>query len=84
MAGYPLAIPVSDPDLASQPTLSRLENAVDARACYRLARALGEVYLRERERDGVPSRIVLDLDSTDDPTHGHQEGSAYHGYYDQH
>jgi hypothetical protein len=77
-------LPASDPDLASQPTMSRLENAVGARACYRLARALGEVYLRERERAGVPSRIVLDLDSTDDPTHGKQEGSAYHGYYGQH
>jgi len=77
-------LPCSAPDLASQPTLSRLENAVDARACYRLAWALGQVYLHERERDGVPTRIVLDLDSTDDPTHGHQEGRAYHGYYDQH
>jgi Transposase DDE domain group 1 len=27
---------------------------------------------------------VLDLDRTDDPTHGAQEGSAYHGYYNQH
>ena len=31
-----------------------------------------------------PARILLDLDSTDDPTHGEQEGSAYHGYYRQH
>jgi hypothetical protein len=45
--------------------------------------ALGELYLRERERDGIPTHIVLDLDSTDDPTHGDQEGSAYHGYFRQ-
>jgi hypothetical protein len=77
-------LPASGPDLASQPTVSRLENAVDRGACYRLAAALGAVYLRERERDGIPTRIVLDLDSTDDPTHGHQEGAAYHGYYDRH
>ena len=77
-------LPESDPDLASQPTFSRLENAVGARTCYRLAAALGEVYLRERERAGTPRRIVLDLDGTDDPTHGDQEGSAYHGYYRQH
>ena len=77
-------LPETGRDLASQPTLSRLENAVDRRACYRLARTLGELYLRERERDGVPSHIVLDLDGTDDPTHGQQEGSAYHGYYRQH
>jgi Transposase DDE domain group 1 len=76
-------LPESDPDLASQPTFSRLENAFSARDCYRLAEALGEVYVRERERAGVPTRIVLDLDSTDDPTHGAQEGSAYHGYFRQ-
>ena len=77
-------LPVSDPDLASQPTFSRLENAVNARTCYRLAVALGEVYLRERDRDGAPPHLILDLDGTDDPTHGEQEGSAYHGYYQQH
>ena len=77
-------LPDSDPDLASQPTFSRLENAFSARDCYRLAAALGEIYLRERERGGIPTRIVLDLDSTDDPTHGEQEGSAYHGYFRQH
>ena len=72
-------------DLASQPTFSRLENAPDRHACYRLAEALVEVYLRERERDGAPpTRLVLDLDGTDDPTHGDQEGTAYHGYYRQH
>ena len=77
-------LPESGAELASQPTLSRLENAVDGRACYRLAVALGELYVRERERAGVPAHIVLDLDGTDDPTHGQQEGSAYHGYYRQH
>lgn len=73
-------------DLASQPTLSRLENAVDRRACYHLAQALVALYLQERERvaGGAPARVLLDLDSTDDPTHGEQEGSAYHGYYRQH
>lgn len=70
-------------DLASQPTLSRLENAVDAKACYRLAVALGQLYLQERERDSVPQRIVLDFDGTDDPAHGRQEGVAYHGHYGQ-
>ena len=77
-------LPESDPDLASQPTFSRLENGCSARDCYRLAEALGEIYLREREREGVPTRILLDLDGTDDPTHGEQEGSAYHGYFRQH
>ena len=76
-------LPVSGAALASQPTLSRLENAADRRACYRLARALAEVYLRERGRGGAPARILLDLDGTDDPAHGDQEGVAYHGYYRQ-
>jgi hypothetical protein len=77
-------LPDTGPDLASQPTLSRLENAVDRKSCYRLAVALGELYMRERERDGIPTHIILDVDGTDDPTHGQQEGSAYHGYYRQH
>jgi hypothetical protein len=77
-------LPESGADLASQPTFSRLENAVDIRTCYRLGLALLEVYLKERERDGTPNHILLDFDSTDDPTHGDQEGSAYHGYFRQH
>lgn len=76
-------LPVSGADLASQPTLSRFENAFGPRDCYQLAVALGEIYLQERERDGIPTHIVLDLDGTDDPTHGQQEGTAYHGYYGQ-
>jgi hypothetical protein len=77
-------LPESGADLASQPSLSRLENAVDSKACYRLALALLSTYLRERERTGRPRRILLDMDSTDDPTYGDQEGTAYHGYYRQH
>ena len=77
-------LPHSGADLASQPTLSRLENSVDRRTCRRLALALVAVYLSRRGADGIPQRILLDCDSTDDPTHGDQEGSAYHGYYRQH
>jgi len=73
-----------DQPLASQPTISRLENAVDAKACYRLAAALLRLYLQERGRVGAPERILIDADGTDDPTYGDQEGSAYHGYYQQH
>ncbi|GAC1461950.1 MAG: IS1380 family transposase [Ktedonobacterales bacterium] len=76
--------PESDADLASQPTMSRLENAVDRHACMRLAHALVEVYVRAREQGGRPAHILLDIASTDDPTHGQQEGTAYHGYYGQH
>ena len=77
-------LPETEPDLASQPTCSRFETSISARTCYRLAQALGAVYLHERAQDGMPDHIVLDLDGTDDPTHGDQEGSAYHGYFQQH
>lgn len=77
-------LPLTGTPLASQPTLSRLENAVDRRTCYRLAVTLVEVYLRERERDGTPQRILLDVDGTADPVHGQQQGSGYHGYFRQH
>ena len=78
------SLPESGADLASQPTFSRLENAVDARCCHRMSQALFELYLRERGKDGTPEKVLLDLDATDDPTHGDQEGSCYHGYYEQH
>jgi hypothetical protein len=77
-------LPETEEDLASQPTLSRLENAVDARGCYRMALALLELYVGQRGKDGVPKRVLLDFDATADPTHGEQEGSYYHGYYRQH
>jgi hypothetical protein len=76
--------PVQGAALASQPTFSRLENALTRSVCYRLAVALVALYLEERARVGPPARILLDCDSTADPTHGEQEGSAYHGYYRQH
>ena len=76
-------LPDGDPALASQPTFSRLENAVTRQACYRLAVTLVARYLRERGRGERPARLVLDLDSTDDPTHGQQEGTAYHAHYRQ-
>lgn len=77
-------LPASGADLASQPTISRLENAVERDAVERLAEALADLYVRQRGSDGPPARIVLDLDGTDDPAHGQQEGVAYHGYYRQH
>jgi hypothetical protein len=76
--------PVSGLALASQPTLSRLENAVDRQAIEALAEAIVDVYIAERGRGGPPPRLLLDLDGTADPAHGGQEGVRYHGYYRQH
>lgn len=77
-------LPDTDPDLASQSTFSRLENAVNRHAAEAMATALVDLYLRERGRAGPPPRVLLDLDGTADPAHGKQEGVAYHGYYRQH
>src|SRR3712207_2229361 len=77
-------LPEGGPPRAGRPSRSRLGNAMTRRACCRLAVALVELYLRERARDGVPTRILLDLDGTDDPTYGDQEGTAYHAFYGQH
>ena len=57
-------------ELASQPTISRTENAASRRCCYRIARAIFELYLRERAKGGAPQKVILDFDATDDPTHG--------------
>src|SRR6266498_4826899 len=43
-------LPESGPDLASQPTLSRLENAVDRHACEAMAEAVVALYIRQRDR----------------------------------
>jgi hypothetical protein len=78
------SLPESGQDLASQPTICRMENAATRSSCRRMAEVLLEVYLREREKDGAPQRVLLDFDATDDPAHGDQEGSYYHGYYREH
>jgi hypothetical protein len=78
------ALPDSGEDLASQPTICRMENAVNAPACYRMAEALAEVYIAQRGKDGVPQKVLLDFDATADPTHGDQEESYYHGYFAEH
>jgi hypothetical protein len=70
--------------LASQPTLSRWENAMDRKDLFRMGWALGDLVIerhRKRLRGRKVRRITLDFDPTDDPTHGQQEFSFYHGYY---
>jgi len=77
--------PRTDPDLASQPTLSRFENAITPREVYWLTQTLADVVIaRHQARLGVTRvrRITLDLDPTDDPTHGQQELSFFNGHYD--
>ena len=66
--------------LSSQPTLSRLEHAVTARTVVRLQRQLEADYVAALPED--TDVIVLDLDSTSDPTHGQQPLSFFNGHYD--
>src|SRR2546425_1132949 len=76
--------PLDGAALGSQPTLSRFENAVGRADLYRLGAALTDVvltYHRERLGEGV-RLITIDLDATDDPTHGQQELALFNGYYD--
>lgn len=77
---------------AGKSTLNRLELTpadADSRARYKkivyhqeaLDELLVELFLESFEHP--PSRLVLDLDATDDPIHGHQEGRFFHGYYEE-
>jgi hypothetical protein len=66
--------------LSSQPSLSRFEHAMTARAVVLLTRTLEDEYVASLPAD--TTEIVLDLDSTDDPTHGQQPLSFFNAHYD--
>jgi len=76
--------PVADEDLASQPTLSRFENAPDRKELLRMTEALADcVIARHRERlHSRAHRITIDMDPTDDPTHGQQQFTFFNRHYD--
>ena len=66
--------------LSSQPSLSRFEHAMTPRSVVQLTRRLEDEYVRSLAED--TTEVVLDLDSTDDPTHGQQPLSFFHAHYD--
>ncbi len=76
--------------LAGKSTLNRLEHAPGAGKTPRyhkishdgaaIERLFVELFLDAHPK--APRQIVIDLDATDDPLHGHQEGRFFHGYYD--
>ncbi len=76
--------PIDGDALASQPTISRFENHVGSQALYAMGRALAaHVIDRHRQRlHGRAKRITIDLDPTDDPTHGAQQLTFFNGHYD--
>jgi hypothetical protein len=76
--------PVAGQALASQPTLSRFENGIGPKALYRMGEALAEAVIERQRRRlrGKARRITIELDPTDDPTHGAQQLSLFNGHYD--
>jgi hypothetical protein len=80
---------VGEAPLAGKSTLNRLELGGDSPSRYKKIHCrqqavdalLVEVFLEAHEE--APDCIVLDLDVTDLPLHGHQEGRFFHGYYDE-
>jgi len=67
-------------EVASAPTLCRLENWADKRTAWRLHQVLVDQFIASFKR--APQELVLDFDATDNPLHGQQEGRFFHGYYD--
>ncbi len=72
---------IEDDDLASQPTLSRFENAIEVKSFFRLADVLLEQFIASFDKP--PRHLTLDIDPFDDPTHGAQQLTFFHGYYGQ-
>jgi hypothetical protein len=74
--------------VAGKSTLNRLELSRDVATRYRKiahdAAAIAELFvtLFLEAHKTAPQEIIVDLDATDDPLHGHQEGRFFHGYYD--
>jgi hypothetical protein len=74
-------LPESGGDLASQPTISRLENAPDIRDPIRMSRGMVDFWCQSHENP--PKGIVLDIDDTADTVHGHQQLSFFNAHYDE-
>lgn len=76
--------PLEGEALASQATLSRFENAAGPKVLYRMGEALADAVIarQRRRRRGKAQRITVELDPTDDPTHGGQQLTLFNGHYD--
>jgi Transposase DDE domain group 1 len=76
--------PIAGRALASQPTLSRFENGVGVKELYRSGEFLAESVIRRHAKRlrHRAYRVTIDLDPTDDATHGAQQLSFFNGHYD--
>ena len=72
---------IDDDDLASQPTLSRFENAIGVKCFFKLQDNLIDQFITSFAEP--PKHLTLDIDPFDDPTHGQQQLTFFHGYYEQ-
>jgi hypothetical protein len=68
------------PQLASPPTLCRLENRISRRTTMNMAAVVVDTFIASFAVP--PQHLMLDLDATDFEIHGHQERRFFHGYYD--
>jgi hypothetical protein len=68
-------------DLASQPTLSRFENAIAPKSFFALRDMLLDQFIASFDKP--PTHLTLDIDPFDDPTYGQQQLTFFHGFYDQ-
>ena len=75
--------PVSGAPLASQPTISRFENGATRTALYRMGRELAACVIERHRRrlHGRARLVTIDLDPTDDLTHGAQQLTFFNGHY---
>ncbi len=65
--------------LASQPTISRLENQITKKEIKSIRRFFVDQFIKNYQKD--PQEIVFDIDGFDAFTHGDQQLSLFHGYY---
>jgi len=75
-------LPQSEDDLASQPTMSRLENTVTKTDLFRLGKLLVDTFICSYST--VPSVIILDCDDTNNDTYGQQELALFNNFYNEH
>jgi hypothetical protein len=75
-------LPQSDGDLASQPTMSRLENAIRPRDLLRMGKYLLDAFVSSYP--SAPGVIVIDCDDTNNDTYGGQQLTLFNSYYHSH
>jgi len=71
---------VRDSNLASSPTICRMENSITREELIEMSKIFVENFIESFE--SAPEELILDFDATDTKLHGNQEGRFFHGYYD--